>query len=458
MESSSPTQMGLPKANPRRIHRKSRNGCVQCKRRKIKCDESKPECGKCISFRIPCSFSPSPSASASGGACSSDISHGSHAERGKTSHKIRGRPRKDWSAIESSPQQESSSPASTSSSIDNNPSLLNLDQAELLHHFTTTTGLSLANPDDRDDPITRFWSHNAPLVGCGSPAVLHLCLALAARHLLYLGTGLHHQNRSHYVSLADEHFEAGLTKVNEALRSVSPATSGATYLSTILLCYCTFARGPSGPKDFLVCDLSKSTPMRWISIAKGTAVLRETFGADTLFTGLMSPFNSPYGTSPEEDPRPSCVCQNFPKIEWSAPLRELRHWIISCESDDCEVLLASLQVLENIYEATFGDNQGGFQCPPRFKMVFIWLYVMQDSFLSCLNKADNNLALLLVGYYAPLLKTMRKVWYIHSWAEHITAALKSEVKGDHLKLVEWPATAIRLLEVPSCAKNTRLHY
>jgi hypothetical protein len=53
---------------------------------------------------------------------------------------------------------------------------------------------------------------------------------------------------------------------------------------------------------------------------------------------------------------------------------------------------------------------------------------------------------------------MKKVWYIHSWAEHITAALKLEIKGDHTKFVEWPATAIRLLEAPDIAKNTKPHY
>ncbi|KAL6239483.1 hypothetical protein BDW75DRAFT_198300 [Aspergillus navahoensis] len=36
------------KFRPRRHHRKSRNGCAECKRRRIKCDEVKPSCSRCI--------------------------------------------------------------------------------------------------------------------------------------------------------------------------------------------------------------------------------------------------------------------------------------------------------------------------------------------------------------------------------------------------------------------------
>ncbi|RYO89988.1 hypothetical protein DL766_005112 [Monosporascus sp. MC13-8B] len=39
----------------RRAHRKSRLGCLQCKKRKIKCDETRPSCLNCIRREITCS-------------------------------------------------------------------------------------------------------------------------------------------------------------------------------------------------------------------------------------------------------------------------------------------------------------------------------------------------------------------------------------------------------------------
>ncbi|KAH6896811.1 hypothetical protein B0T10DRAFT_602223 [Thelonectria olida] len=42
--------------NPRRSHRKSRLGCSECKKRHIKCDESRPSCLNCSRTERQCSF------------------------------------------------------------------------------------------------------------------------------------------------------------------------------------------------------------------------------------------------------------------------------------------------------------------------------------------------------------------------------------------------------------------
>lgn len=44
----------------RRSHHKSRNGCVQCKSRHIKCDENHPSCVNCSTIDRKCSFSDQP--------------------------------------------------------------------------------------------------------------------------------------------------------------------------------------------------------------------------------------------------------------------------------------------------------------------------------------------------------------------------------------------------------------
>ncbi|CDM37684.1 transcriptional regulator family: Fungal Specific TF [Penicillium roqueforti] len=41
---------------PRRAHTKSRQGCDQCKRRRVKCDEKGPPCSNCISRELPCTY------------------------------------------------------------------------------------------------------------------------------------------------------------------------------------------------------------------------------------------------------------------------------------------------------------------------------------------------------------------------------------------------------------------
>ncbi|KIW42135.1 uncharacterized protein PV06_05718 [Exophiala oligosperma] len=41
---------------PRRAHTKSRNGCAYCRRRRIKCDEAKPQCHNCAYRQQPCEY------------------------------------------------------------------------------------------------------------------------------------------------------------------------------------------------------------------------------------------------------------------------------------------------------------------------------------------------------------------------------------------------------------------
>lgn len=42
---------------PRRAHTKSRKGCFQCKRRRVKCNEISPRCGQCATRGLTCSYS-----------------------------------------------------------------------------------------------------------------------------------------------------------------------------------------------------------------------------------------------------------------------------------------------------------------------------------------------------------------------------------------------------------------
>ncbi|RQM07974.1 hypothetical protein DH86_00000845, partial [Scytalidium sp. 3C] len=43
---------------PRKGHKKSRRGCYNCKRRKVKCQETFPECTNCIRNRLECVYPP----------------------------------------------------------------------------------------------------------------------------------------------------------------------------------------------------------------------------------------------------------------------------------------------------------------------------------------------------------------------------------------------------------------
>lgn len=41
---------------PRKGHHKSRAGCLVCKRRRVKCDEGRPDCGQCRRLALQCRY------------------------------------------------------------------------------------------------------------------------------------------------------------------------------------------------------------------------------------------------------------------------------------------------------------------------------------------------------------------------------------------------------------------
>lgn len=42
----------------RKFHNKSKNGCDNCKRRRVKCDEGKPVCQRCLNMKLECVYTP----------------------------------------------------------------------------------------------------------------------------------------------------------------------------------------------------------------------------------------------------------------------------------------------------------------------------------------------------------------------------------------------------------------
>ncbi|EXL66271.1 hypothetical protein FOPG_17547 [Fusarium oxysporum f. sp. conglutinans race 2 54008] len=210
-------------------HQKSRNGCINCKLRKVKtfqCDESQPRCTNCDRFRLDCRYrnlrqSVSVSPPTVVPQVDTEPAHVAPARR------KRGRPRKDWTsqglASETHIQPESSQPLLSSDTE------LNITQAELLHQFITCTGPNLGGSDDPNHPIVKFWSRNATLLAISHPYLLHLSLSLAAYHLAFLASETE-PSKAHHTLLARHHFSVGLTQANEALSSIDTSTCGSLYM------------------------------------------------------------------------------------------------------------------------------------------------------------------------------------------------------------------------------------
>lgn len=92
--------------------------------------------------------------------------------------------------------------------------------------------------------------------------------------------------------LAELHASAGLKQFAVALSQFYSTNCSATYIFATLVCYSTFAAGPTGPGDPLACNIDRDRDDNWLPLIYGARLIRETFDYDVLFTGLMDPFHS----------------------------------------------------------------------------------------------------------------------------------------------------------------------
>lgn len=174
------------KMHTRRPHRKTKTGCLTCKRRKIKCDEVKPECENCIKHSLNCEYAP--------------------------------------------PQPLFDIQAALSG---NAVATLNLFDLELLHFFCTSTALEL-----HENPTMRtLWSTNVPKLGFEYDYVMHGILAFSALHLAYASP----ERKDACIAHSRLHHHAGLQKGTPALAAFSDQHASAIYIFSALTTLYNFA-------------------------------------------------------------------------------------------------------------------------------------------------------------------------------------------------------------------------
>ncbi|KAL4882402.1 hypothetical protein BJY04DRAFT_187007 [Aspergillus karnatakaensis] len=155
---------------PRKPHKKSRKGCIECKRRHVKCDESRPRCVNCTVSARHCSYEDLVSSART-------LLSGSYTTRPKTKHSTASHRRNppSPSPVRCSPQ----TPESGSLSGTDSPSVNKL-HLELFHHFVSHI-LSLFCLDHH---LSSAYS-SLEMTKCilSAPFLMNEILAFAALHL-----------------------------------------------------------------------------------------------------------------------------------------------------------------------------------------------------------------------------------------------------------------------------------
>ncbi|KAH7020649.1 C6 zinc finger protein [Macrophomina phaseolina] len=390
----------------RRSHRKSRLGCQNCKRRRIKCDEKRPECTNCLRHAIHCDFAPAAAAS-SRSAASSPANHLSPHDALLASATTPSGP-----GGVPSPFMNAITPVLSVSAASN------VSDLELLHNWSTATAHTVSSIPD----FQAFYRINVPQIGFSYPFVLHAIMAISARHLAQFRAS----SRPSYTAKADHHWAIALRTATALIPAVDDDNAPALYIFAVLSCFYTFAKGPK-PRDFLV--FSDHGPAEWLPLFRGVRTIMETTRdairhgpLSTLFTSAVSLVQAFYDHDTSNE---------HPRV---AELRQLA-LDIATDSPNLPTYIAAIDDVSRSFACTYHLDDTAVS--GHSQTIFVWLYRVSDDFVLCLQQ-KQPMALAIFAYFIVLVNEIGNVWWIKDWVYHLISGIYDSMDEGSRPWIRWP--------------------
>lgn len=381
----------------RRAHRKSRAGCVQCKSRHIKCDETPVRCRNCTRQDFACSFGDPENAT-----------------------EVPSRP-----SIEHHTRQPTSATAEASSLTDSphdsNSTSCDFVDLELLQNFNNGLDTFLSRTTERQ------WCGEFVQIGLNDRYVLHSMLAVSALHILN-----HSPHRTEFKDKALTHYSAALETVQPHLSEPTEAHAIPLFLFSLYVNIYGHAvssvpgldqssRGDgdvAGPQDALS-ELSSC-----IGLARGLRTIVYGYWDSTIKHFLIPKMSRPL-VKPGDDP-------DYARCP---PLAELRDIVESLAVPDLRP--AYIEAVDHL-ALFYIDTLDQAESERHTQWIQSWPVSISDTFLQQMDGHDR-VALIITAHYTALMSLKSDVWWLKHWPKaillQITQLLGTLTASTYLR---WP--------------------
>ncbi|KAE8395979.1 hypothetical protein BDV23DRAFT_192918 [Aspergillus alliaceus] len=406
----------------RRAHQKSRLGCKNCKRRRVKCDEKKPSCTNCLHHSIDCDFSRSTPTSLSPSAPAASPAR----------HRYRFKESKYQTLASSSPNEWGQNADTNSVAVQCNLSAsdssargISFADLELFHHYTTSTYRTLS---EESIDSHRVWLIHLPQWGISFPSILHLLLALAALHLCHQQPDLRRQ----YVMQADDHFTFGVRSVTAVLSQLNSENCQLIYMSAVLISLVYFGHGPRSGEYLVFSDQGRA---EWLVLMRGVRSILSS-KRDEIFSGILEP---------QSDDSIQHVTSELQAelLRHCTHIAELKALIdAQAVGSNRDLFIHAVNALPETFEEVYKMRSAGRDGVALLPMVIGWIYRRPEPFVVLLEEKEP-LALLILAYWSILLKYMTTSWLFIGWDEHVIKGIRSSLNEEFLEWIQWPEAVIR---------------
>ncbi|KAI1077610.1 hypothetical protein F5B20DRAFT_256497 [Whalleya microplaca] len=440
----------------RRSHSNSHHGCIQCKARRVKCDEQQPRCSRCrkkgqectfkhlMSSYDPFSHKSRPSSTSSSFTASTTLRQTSLTSIPAT------HAHSSWPSPSITPLFE---PASGSISIPPVPASLTISgfplnrlqepdriTQQLLYHYNTQISFIFisTNPQvevlpDFHEAITRYSLAHA--------YVHHAVLTVSALHLASLMSVSNPTSRanSQHLVTALAHKASTIETLRPIIQSVTALTCEPALAASGLLTVCAFALPHAGATGDTIDLLAQI-----MSMYRGTvAIFRHGRESLNLLNNSTIPRlrQSVLAATAGEKPWPEAEAAVDRVL---AKIFELDEESTTSRQEKRVLVDAGFKLKTAVRRVAGARGVHNVAC--------MWLAMVQPAFTERV-KTHCPLSLILVAHWVITLRDVKQIWWVQRWPEWTVQAVWREVRELYPDLMIWV-----LKEVGNEATSEAFHY
>ncbi|KAE8168665.1 C6 zinc finger domain protein [Aspergillus tamarii] len=383
----------------RRTHHKSRYGCINCKHRRVKCDELRPKCSNCLRRDSECEY---------GSPASLRWIHGAAFRRQSTRDDATSGQRSRSVTMERSglmlPER--------CTGLDDSavPPPLNLVDLELLMHWKDSTyQIFCRNPHTHS-----IWQSLVPREALKEPFLMHGILALSAVHLAQ--TKCVNLRPTTYIGIAVSHQNQALAAFRSSLKNINESNSVAMFAFASIATIHSFAfpqePGSPGPRSTLddVCQV--------IVFAQGVhqiAISAAEYLQNSIFKPLLQWDDLDQILT--DDARLSF--ENLREALYALDTESTRH--------------AYLKAVDSTQDS-LAEILGGFNGVAAATRVAIRM----PSIYVALLRTYDPLALVILCHYCAVLHRLRHNWCLEDRGARVARAVWFTIGDEWRHLMHWP--------------------
>ncbi|KAI5841723.1 hypothetical protein BZA05DRAFT_344787 [Tricharina praecox] len=414
---------------PRRSHTKSRTGCQRCRKRRIKCDETRPSCGNCTKHAVACDFA----------LITGNTVHD------LLFHDIDGKESRNQALSSRSPVMRLSSPSFAISESQLIPpsfsqfgipttDLKNLNPVDLslMHHWTIATWSTVSNRA----AIQQLWRINIPALAVRHPFLMSAVLAVSAMHLHTKDRD--RSARTRYLSSASQHLSRAVRGLSGSLAHLSETNCDAVFATASLIAIFSFSASHTSPRR--LGGHSRPVYTAWVPLFRGVScILRQDEAC--VRSGPLSPMlqhsaahtcTATAASAERLDPATELVFQRLFQLCTDRTLPDGE------EIADTEVATA--------YFNAIADLRRSFATIHLWdsvvSAVFRWPTSVAARFVELLEQRRPR-ALVIFVHYCTLLSLLEEFWWVRGSALFELTRWEEYLSEEWSPWLEWPRLIIR---------------